>query len=157
MVGPVQPPDTSRAGDRVAVVIVSWNSAGYLPDCLDSLAAQTVPPAEVLVVDSGSSDGSAELVRRDYPDVEVHAVHEGTVVFAERFRGYGLMVVVDHGGKHHSLYAHLAEVRVEDGQKITGGDVVGLSGQGSLGGPGIYFEMRHGGRPEDPLDWLRRP
>jgi septal ring factor EnvC (AmiA/AmiB activator) len=91
------------------------------------------------------------------PDVEVQAVHEGTVVFAERFRGYGLMVVVDHGGKHHSLYAHLAEVRVGEGERVTGGDVVGLSGQGSLEGPGIYFEMRHGGRPEDPLDWLRRP
>ena len=91
------------------------------------------------------------------PDVEVHAVHEGTVVFAERFRGYGLMVVVDHGGKHHSLYAHLAEVEVQDGQRVAGGDVVGLSGQGGLESPGVYFEMRHGGRPEDPLDWLRRP
>jgi septal ring factor EnvC (AmiA/AmiB activator) len=91
------------------------------------------------------------------PDVEVHAVHEGTVVYARRFRGYGLMVVVDHGGKHHSLYAHLAEVEVLDGQKVVSGEVVGLSGQGGLESPGVYFEMRHGGRPEDPLDWLRRP
>ena len=91
------------------------------------------------------------------PDVEVRAVHEGTVVFAERFRGYGLMVVVDHGGKHHSLYAHLAELGVEEGQKLDGGEVVGLSGQGGLESPGVYFEMRHGGRPEDPLDWLQEP
>jgi septal ring factor EnvC (AmiA/AmiB activator) len=91
------------------------------------------------------------------PDVQVRAVHEGTVVFAERFRGYGLMVVVDHGGKHHSLYAHLAEVAVEEGQKLDGGQVVGLSGQGGLESPGVYFEMRHGGRPEDPLDWLQDP
>ena len=91
------------------------------------------------------------------PDVEVHAVHEGTVVFARRFRGYGLMAVVDHGGKHHSLYAHLADLEVEEGQQLTGGDVVGLSGQGGLERPGVYFEMRHRGRPEDPLDWLRRP
>ena len=91
------------------------------------------------------------------PDVQVHAVHEGIVVFAERFRGYGLMVVVDHGGKHHSLYAHLAELGVHEGQRVSEGDVVGLSGQGGLESPGLYFEMRHGGRPEDPLDWLRRP
>jgi septal ring factor EnvC (AmiA/AmiB activator) len=91
------------------------------------------------------------------PDVEVHAVHEGTVVFARRFRGYGLMVVIDHGGKHHSLYAHLAELEVEEGQRIAEGDVVGLSGQGGLEGPGVYFEMRYRGRPEDPLDWLRHP
>jgi len=90
-------------------------------------------------------------------DVEVRAVHEGTVVFAERFRGYGLMVVIDHGGKHHSLYAHLAELSVTVGQAVAGGGVVGLSGQGGLESPGVYFEMRHRGRPEDPLDWLGRP
>ena len=90
-------------------------------------------------------------------NVKVRAVHEGTVVFAERFRGYGLMVVIDHGGKHHSLYAHLAELAVAVGQTVAGGEVVGLSGQGGLESPGVYFEMRHRGRPEDPLDWLRRP
>jgi septal ring factor EnvC (AmiA/AmiB activator) len=91
------------------------------------------------------------------PGREVHAVHEGTVVFAERFRGYGLMVIIDHGGKHHSLYARLAETMVRPGQKVTAGDVVGIAGSGSLEGPGVYFEMRTRGRPEDPLDWLRGP
>ncbi len=91
------------------------------------------------------------------PDVEVRAVHDGTVVFAERFRGYGLMVVIDHGGKHHSLYAQLSDLTASIGQKVAAGDVVGLSGQGGLESPGVYFEMRYGGRPEDPLDWLRRP
>jgi septal ring factor EnvC (AmiA/AmiB activator) len=91
------------------------------------------------------------------PGEEVHAVHEGTVVFAERFRGYGLMVVVDHGGKHHSLYARLSEVEVSPGQKVAAGDVVGTTGSGTLEGPGIYFEMRTRGRPEDPLDWLEGP
>jgi len=88
---------------------------------------------------------------------EVRAVHEGTVVFARRFRGYGLMVVIDHGGKHHSLYAHLAELKVAVGQAVAGGDVVGLSGEGGVERAGVYFEMRHRGRPEDPLDWLESP
>jgi septal ring factor EnvC (AmiA/AmiB activator) len=91
------------------------------------------------------------------PGTEVKAIHEGTVVFAERFRGYGLMVVIDHGGRHHSLYAQLSELATSVGQKVATGDVVGLSGQGGLESPGVYFEMRHGGRPEDPLDWLQRP
>jgi septal ring factor EnvC (AmiA/AmiB activator) len=88
-------------------------------------------------------------------DAPVMAVHEGVVVFADRFRGYGLMVVVDHGGKHHSLYAHLGEVRVSAGQKVAAGDVIGLVG--SLEEPGLYFEMRFQGRPENPADWLGRP
>lgn len=91
------------------------------------------------------------------PEAEVRAVHEGRVVFAERFRGYGLMVVVDHGAKHHSLYAHLAEVAVEPGQEVAAGTVLGRADPGGEDGPGVYFEMRYQGRPEDPLDWLRRP
>lgn len=88
-------------------------------------------------------------------DSAVAAVHEGEVVFAERFRGYGLMVVVDHGGKHHSLYAHLGEARVQAGQKVAAGQVLGTVGSTTLEGPGLYFEMRFQGRPEDPLEWLR--
>ena len=47
----------------------------------------------------------------------VRAVHEGQVVFADRFKGYGLMVAVDHGGKHHTVYAHLAEIAVAGGRE----------------------------------------
>ena len=88
-------------------------------------------------------------------DTPVAAVHEGEVVFADRFKGYGLMVVVDHGGKHHSLYAHLGEARVQTGQKVAAGEVLGTVGSTALEGPGLYFEMRFQGRPEDPLEWLR--
>jgi septal ring factor EnvC (AmiA/AmiB activator) len=91
------------------------------------------------------------------PDSPVGAVHEGSVVFAERFKGYGLMVVLDHGGKHHSLYAHLGEARVQPGQRVAAGEEVGTVGGGTLEGPGLYFEMRFQGRPEDPLEWLRPP
>lgn len=91
------------------------------------------------------------------PGAEVRAVHEGKVVFAERFRGYGLMVVVDHGGKHYSLYAQLAEVAVTPGEDVAAGTVLGTADPAGPDGPGVYFEMRFQGRPEDPLDWLRRP
>jgi len=91
------------------------------------------------------------------PDSAVRAVYEGTVVFADRFRGYGLMVVVDHGGKHHSLYAHLGDTAVEVGQKLAAGDLLGTVGPGAgAEGSGLYFEMRFQGRPEDPLEWLKK-
>lgn len=86
----------------------------------------------------------------------VTAVHDGTVVYADHFRGYGLMLVLDHGGKHHSLYAHLDEVSVELGQKVAAGMVIATVGAG-LEGPGLYFEMRSQGRPDDPLNWLKKP
>jgi septal ring factor EnvC (AmiA/AmiB activator) len=89
-------------------------------------------------------------------DSPVRAVYEGTIVFSDHFRGYGLMVVIDHGGKHYSLYAHLAETRVEVGQKVAAGDALGTVGATSVEGPGLYFEMRFQGRPEDPVDWLKK-
>jgi murein hydrolase activator len=88
-------------------------------------------------------------------DTPVTAVYEGVVVFADRFKGYGLMVVLDHGQKHHTLYAHLGEIAVQVGQKVAGGDVLGTTGAG-LEGAGLYFEVRFQGRPEDPVEWLRK-
>jgi septal ring factor EnvC (AmiA/AmiB activator) len=88
-------------------------------------------------------------------ETPVQAVHEASVVYAERFRGYGLMAVLDHGHKHHTLYAHLAEVAVQAGQKVEAGQVIGTTGSG-VEGTGLYFEVRFQGKPEDPLDWLKR-
>jgi GT2 family glycosyltransferase len=64
----------------IAVVVVAWNSAAYLPGCLDSLRGLARPPAELVVVDSGSTDGSADLVRRGYPEARL-IVHEENIGF----------------------------------------------------------------------------
>lgn len=88
-------------------------------------------------------------------DTPVHAVHEGQVAFAEHFRGYGRMVVVDHGAKYHTLYAHLADVLVKPGERVVAGQTLGTAGN-AIDGPGLYFELRVQGRAEDPAEWLRR-
>ena len=89
-------------------------------------------------------------------DTPVTAVHDGTVAFADQFLGYGLMVIIDHGGKNHTLYAHLAEARVRPGQHVSAGDLVGTVGASGVDGPGLYFEMRSQGKPQDPQEWLTR-
>jgi septal ring factor EnvC (AmiA/AmiB activator) len=89
-------------------------------------------------------------------DTPVQAVHDGTVAFADQFLGYGLMVIIDHGGKNHTLYAHLAETRVRTGQHVSAGDVVGTVGASGVDGPGLYFELRSQGKPQDPQEWLAR-
>ncbi|MBN1810256.1 MAG: glycosyltransferase family 2 protein [Anaerolineae bacterium] len=60
----------------VSIVIPNWNGAQHLPTCLDSLRAQTHPRVEVIVADNGSTDGSLELLARDYPEVRVLALEE---------------------------------------------------------------------------------
>jgi septal ring factor EnvC (AmiA/AmiB activator) len=88
-------------------------------------------------------------------DAPVHAVHDGQVVFADRFSGYGLLVILEHG-RHHTLYAHLGDKAVEPGQRVAAGATLGTVGASGLNGPGLYFEVRTGGRPEDPLTWLQK-
>jgi septal ring factor EnvC (AmiA/AmiB activator) len=89
------------------------------------------------------------------PGTRVGAVYAGRVVYARRFPGYGNLLIVDHGGKVHSLSARLAEIRVREGEEVAAGQTVGTTGgERRLRGPGLYFELRVGGRPVDPADWL---
>lgn len=86
----------------------------------------------------------------------VHAVAPGRVLFSGWFRGYGQMVILDHGGDDVTVSGYLDELRVEAGDEVRSGDVIGTVGEtGSLSGPGLYFEIRHAGQPVDPTRWLQ--
>ncbi len=85
----------------------------------------------------------------------VKAVAEGTVAFAGWLRGYGNLLILDHGGGYHSLVAHLASVTPTVGARVEPGEVVGEVGDtGSLKGAYLYFEIRRAGQAVDPAPWL---
>jgi septal ring factor EnvC (AmiA/AmiB activator) len=87
----------------------------------------------------------------------VFAVFDGRVVWAAWFRGYGLMVVLDHGGGVHSVYGHLSVIAVAQGDDVAKGQPLGRVGDtGPLGGASLYFEMREAGRATDPAAWIAR-
>ncbi|HXV35718.1 MAG TPA: peptidoglycan DD-metalloendopeptidase family protein, partial [Myxococcota bacterium] len=88
----------------------------------------------------------------------VEAVAEGRVRFAGWFRGYGKLVILDHGDDYFTVSGHLADIRVEVGDEVAAREVIGSVGDtGSLAGPRLYFEIRHGREPQDPREWLRDP
>jgi septal ring factor EnvC (AmiA/AmiB activator) len=88
---------------------------------------------------------------------QVRAVAAGRVVHAGWFKGYGNLVIVDHGEGYHTLVAHLASMKTAMGEEVDAGDVLGTVGDsGSLKGPYLYFEVREKGRPVDPRPWLGR-
>lgn len=86
----------------------------------------------------------------------VHAIAPGKVVYADRFMGYGNLVLIDHLDGFYSLYGHLAEILVNVGVKISEGRIIGRIGEsGSLSGPMLHFELRKDGKAVDPLAYLK--
>ena len=87
----------------------------------------------------------------------IKAVFEGHVIYADWFKGYGNIIIIDHGDGYFTLSGHASEVFKKVGDQIREGETIGLVGDtGSLKGSNLYFEIRHHGVPLDPLDWLRR-
>jgi murein hydrolase activator len=87
----------------------------------------------------------------------VQAIAPGKVVYADWLKGYGQIVIVDHGEQYHSLMAHLSAISVDVGQSVQVGGIVGKVGDtGSLRGTLLYFEIREKGQSVDPRLWLRK-
>ncbi len=82
----------------------------------------------------------------------VRAIASGTVVFADHYAGFGKLVTIKHKAGYSSLYGHLSEIRVNPGDRIKAGDILGRVGStGNVTGPHLHFEWRRKGAPIDPL------
>lgn len=85
---------------------------------------------------------------------EVRAVAPGRVVFAEWLRGFGNLLIVDHGNQYLSIYGNNESLYKQPGERVKAGEA--LASVGNSGGnpeTGLYFELRHQGQPFDPLKW----
>jgi septal ring factor EnvC (AmiA/AmiB activator) len=99
---------------------------------------------------------SGTYIRSTY-DSLVKAVYGGKVVFAEWFKGYGQLVIVNHGEGYHTLYGSLSEIFTKVGDIIKEKQKIGRVGNsGILNEPGLYFELRYKGKPLNPMQWLKR-
>lgn len=88
----------------------------------------------------------------------VAAMKDGAVVFAGVMRGYGNVIILSHGDDVRSLYAHLSQISVRQGERVKGRQVIGLSGQsGNASGPHLHFEVTRWGLEEDPVPLLGGP
>lgn len=87
----------------------------------------------------------------------VTAVHSGRVVFADWMRGFGNLLIIDHGDQIMTLYAHLQQFSARPGQQVNRGDAIGRVGNsGGQPRPALYFEVRRGGEPINPQRWIAR-
>lgn len=87
----------------------------------------------------------------------IHAVMPGTVVYADWLKGYGLVIILDHANGFFSLYAHASKILTSVGAVVASGQAIGETGDtGMTGENTLYFELREGAEPVDPLQWLAR-
>lgn len=87
----------------------------------------------------------------------VDAVYPGKVVYADWFKGYGNLVIINHGEGYHTLYGNLSETFLKVGDIIKSREPVGKVGESALlNAPSLYFEVRYKGKPLDPMQWLKR-
>jgi len=87
---------------------------------------------------------------------EVKAIYRGRVAFADWLRGFGLLIIVDHGDGYMSLYGHNQSLGKGVGDWVERGEVIAAVGNsGGQDAAGLYFEIRHNGVPDNPLRWCR--
>jgi len=88
---------------------------------------------------------------------EVQSIHHGRIVFADWFRGSGLLIIIDHGDGYMSLYAHNQSILRETGEWIGAGETIATVGNsGGQSRASLYFEIRHNGKPANPAKWCKR-
>lgn len=94
------------------------------------------------------------IIIRTRDEAQVVAPYDGLVVFADGFRGYGQLLIIEHGEGYHFLLAGLSRIDTETGQRVVAGEPVGLMGRETEAAPTLYMEFRRDGQPINPLPWL---
>jgi len=85
----------------------------------------------------------------------VAAVHDGQVIFSNYMRGFGLLIILNHGDGYMTLYAHNEELLKDTGDWVLSNETIARAGDtGGLDNPALYFEIRKKGQPADPKKWL---
>jgi septal ring factor EnvC (AmiA/AmiB activator) len=85
----------------------------------------------------------------------VHAAGSGEIIYTGNIKGYGQIIIIDHGGRVTTLYAHLSKILIDIGDKVKKGQIVGQVGDsGGVSSTRLHFEVRVEGKPTDPMNWL---
>lgn len=141
------PKKKDAVGGRAFKGLLQWPADG---DVVSFFGRQKHPTFETYVQRKGieirTEEGSA-----------IRAVMGGTIAYADWLKGYGLVMILDHGNGFFSLYAHASKLLAKVGDRVRSGQVIGETGDtGMTGDSTLYFELREGTEPVDPLAWLTK-
>ncbi|OGP69357.1 MAG: hypothetical protein A2169_11320 [Deltaproteobacteria bacterium RBG_13_47_9] len=121
----------------------------------DSLKGKLIPPIEGKVISLFKEKGQNGIEIKAPLGTEIRAVLSGKILYADWFKGFGNVVIIDHGNHMFTVSAYCSELLKKAGEPVSQGEAIARVGSaGSLKGPCLYFEIRHRGRPQDPMAWI---
>ena len=114
-----------------------------------------IPPVQGKVISSFKERGQNGIEIKAPVGTQIRAVLPGKILYAAWFKGFGNVVIMDHGDHMFTIYGYASELSKKEGDVISQGETIALVGSsGSLKGPCLYFEIRHQGKPQDPMKWV---
>jgi septal ring factor EnvC (AmiA/AmiB activator) len=117
-----------------------------------------LPPVQGSVISQFKEKGQNGIEIKAPMETEVRAILPGKVLYADWFKGFGNMVIIDHGDHTFTVSAYCSHLLKKEGDPVSQGEAIARVGSaGSLKGPCLYFEIRHRGKPQDPMDWISHP
>jgi len=138
-------PQAAPAVWNVAKNSLPWPALGRV---IQAFGRRRDPATGVMMLSRG-------ILIATKPDAPVAAVNDAQVIYAGKFRSYGRVLILEHGGNFFSIYGHLGRLLASQGQSVKMGDVIALAGSLDGGSRGsVYLEIRQGTQALNPLDWL---
>jgi septal ring factor EnvC (AmiA/AmiB activator) len=159
---PLPPPRTARPAENMAETAARPREVDLTAAHFEGArGAMPFPARGRLIARYGDRTDLGDTLRgvrvQTRPGGQVVSPHDGLVAFAGPFRGYGNLLIIDHGGGYHTLLAGLGQIDTVVGQRLAAGEPVGVmpeGGDGADGSPSLYVELRRDGQPINPLPWL---
>lgn len=151
--------------ERLVDVLGKQARGGIAPSDIRAVQGALAWPVQGKVVESFGKQRNAKFATVTFnnglkiaaaPGAEVRSVFAGTVLFSQWFKGYGNLVILDHGNRIFSLYGNLKSPAVSPGDHVSAGQALAGVGESEDAHSGyLYFEIRQDNKPEDPRKWLR--
>jgi murein hydrolase activator len=114
-----------------------------------------IPPVQGKVISLFKEKGQNGIEIKAAAGTEIRAVLPGRVLYADWFKGFGNLVIIDHGDSVFSVSGYSSQLLKKEGDSVSQGEPIALVGSaGSLKGPCLYFEIRDHGKPQDPMRWI---
>jgi septal ring factor EnvC (AmiA/AmiB activator) len=121
----------------------------------DSAKGKLSPPVQGNVISLFKEKGQNGIEIKAPLGAEVRAILPGKVLYADWFKGFGNVMIIDHGDQTFTVSGYCSQLLKKAGDVVSEGEAVALVGSaGSLKGPCLYFEIRHKGKPRNPMEWV---